>query len=73
MKIFKMTRTHDESGVSGIGKVLDGVVFKDGQTVIKWCVKNMPSSIAIYPSFEAFELIHISSHPTNGTGIVWLN
>lgn len=66
-----MTRESDESGVSGTGKVLEGCVFKDGTTVIRWCVNGKPNSTAIYESFEAFELIHVTSHPTNGTKFVW--
>ena len=53
----------DETGVSGIGHVLDGVVFNDGTTVIKWLTEM--SSIAIYKSFEEFKAIHIDSHPAN--------
>jgi len=33
MKTFDMVRNADESGVSGTGKVLEGVVFHDGTTV----------------------------------------
>ena len=72
MKAFKMIRKADESGVSGIGKVLEGIVFSDGQTVIKWCVKDKPNSIAIYPTYEAFKLIHIDSHPTNETEVIFV-
>ena len=66
-----MIRNGDESGVSGIGKVLEGCVFDDGQTVIRWCVKDKPNSTAIYPTFEAFKFIHIDSHPTNGTELIF--
>jgi hypothetical protein len=71
MKTFYMTREADESGVSGTGKVLEGVVFQDGQTVIRWCVDGKPNSTAIYPTFEDFEFIHVTSHPTNGTKFFW--
>lgn len=71
MKTFYMTRDYDESGVSGTGKVLEGIVFSDGQTVIRWCVKGKPNSTAIYSTFEDFELIHVTSHPTNGTKFYW--
>jgi hypothetical protein len=71
IKTFYIIRHGDESGVSGLGRVLNGVVFPDGQTVIKWCVKDKPNSIAIYPTFEDFKLIHIDSHPTNGTEIIY--
>ena len=71
IRTFSIVRKADESGVSGTGKVLDGVVFDNGQTVIKWTVEGKPNSIAIYPNFNAFKLIHIDSHPTNDTEIVW--
>jgi len=65
MKYFKVSRLFDESGVSGIGHVIDGVIFDDGTTVIKWLTES--SSIAIYKSFEDFKKIHIDSHPKNET------
>lgn len=67
-----MIRRADETGISGVGRVLDGVVFPDGQTVIRWCVADKPASTEIYDSFEAFLEIHVTSHPTNHTEIVWL-
>jgi hypothetical protein len=73
MRTFSMTRFHDESGVSGTGIVLVGVEFLDGTVVVQWIVKNKPSSITTYKSFADFELIHISSHPTNNTIITWNN
>lgn len=69
-RIFTMVRKKDESGVSGRGRVLDGVVFKNGKTVINWRSAN--PSLTIFDSFEEFEQIHIDSHPKNKTDIVWL-
>ena len=71
MKTFRMIRNADESGVSGTGTVLEGVKFSDGIVVVRWCVENMPNSTAIYENFGAFELIHVTSHPTNKTIIKW--
>ena len=65
MKVFDVIRKYDESGVSGVGKVIEGVIFTDGTVVIKW-ITSM-SSIAIYKSFEEFKIIHIDSHPKNET------
>lgn len=65
MKYFKILREADESGVSGTGHVVNGVVFNDGTTVIRWLTEM--SSIAIYKSFEDFKAIHIDSHPQNET------
>ena len=71
MKTFYIIRHADESGVSGVGRVLDGVVFPDGTTVIRWCVENQPSSTAIYPTYKDFKHIHVDAHPDNKTEIIF--
>jgi hypothetical protein len=73
-KLFTMIRKHDESHISGTGRVLDGVVFHNGKVAICWRTEDNHgySSLGIYDSFEAFKFIHIDSHPTNETEIVWL-
>jgi hypothetical protein len=76
-KAFTLYRESDESGVSGTGRVLDGCVFHTGQVVVCWrtdidAAKHGYSSVALYPSWEAFKFIHVKSHPTNGTRVVWL-
>ncbi|OGZ61311.1 MAG: hypothetical protein A3H51_02720, partial [Candidatus Spechtbacteria bacterium RIFCSPLOWO2_02_FULL_38_8] len=60
-RVFTMVRKKDENGISGRGRVLDGVIFEDGKTVISW--RSAKPSIAIYNSFEEFKQIHIDSHP----------
>lgn len=70
MRTFEMTRNHDESGVSGTGKVLEGVVFSDGPCVVRWVADNSPArSEARYDSFGAFVAIHVSPHMDNKTEI----
>ena len=64
-----MIRNADESGVSGTGHVLDGVVFHTGQVVVCW--RSDRSSIATYQSYDDFKTLHIDSHPTNLTEILW--
>jgi hypothetical protein len=71
-RVFAMIRRADETGISGVGRVLNGVVFPDGQTVIRWCVAGKPASTEIYDTFDAFMAIHVVSHPSNHTEIVWL-
>lgn len=76
-RLFTLIRNADESGVSGTGRVLDGAYFHTGQVVICWrtdveAAKHGHSSLGIYPSWEAFQFIHIKSHPTNETAIAWL-
>lgn len=70
-RTFSMIRGGDESGVSGTGKVLEGVQFSDGTVVVRWLTQNQASSTAVYDSFESFNSIHILSHPTNKTRIIW--
>lgn len=70
IEIFLMTRMADESGVSGTGTVLEGVVFSDGTCAVRW--RGATPCTAVWASFEAFKAIHIDSHPTNGTVVEWL-
>lgn len=70
-RVFCMIRQKDESGYSGTGVVLHGIVFADGTTVIHWQTKKKTDSTSIFDSFEDFEKIHIDQHPTNGTQIIW--
>lgn len=44
-----------------LGHVLDGVIFDDGTTVIRW--DSETPSTAIYNTFEDFKLLHIGNHP----------
>ena len=82
LKIFTMTRQFDESGHSGVGKVLDGAVFPSGKTVVCWDPDNAivtmqdgsnVNSIAVFDTFEAFHAIHIGQHPSNDTILTFLN
>lgn len=66
-KLFTLIRHVDESGVSGTGRVLDGVIFHTGQVVVCWrsdIDADRPgySSLAIYPSWEAFLHVHVEPH-----------
>lgn len=79
-QLFEMIRNADESGTSGIGKVLDGVLFPNGRVVICWNAANSKAtvdgetvgSITVFDGFKEFYAIHIGQHPTNGTEINWL-
>jgi hypothetical protein len=75
-RLFTLYRASDESGVSGTGRVLDGVLFHTGQVVICWRTdvdgaKHGHSSLGIYPTWDAFRFIHIDSHPANQTRLEW--
>ena len=76
-RLFTLERRIDETGVSGTGRVLDGVVFHTGQVVICWRTDTRPdepgfSSLAIYPSWDAFLHVHVHPHPRGSTEIRFL-
>lgn len=67
MRQFAMIRRGDESGVSGTGLVLHGVVFDEGECVVRW--RGDKGSVNVYRSYANFVDVHVKSHPTNGTRI----
>lgn len=71
MKKFTMYRQADESGVSGTGIVLQGVVFANGKAVVQWLVGPDPGDTQVKDDFERFLKTHVKSHPTNKTIITW--
>lgn len=73
-RLFTLFRHADETGISGKGRVLDGVIFHTGQVVICWrsdlyVINTGYSSISIYPSWEAFLHIHVNPHPEDASEI----
>ncbi len=56
MRIFKLQRTEDMSGVSGTGCVAEGVVFGNGWVAMVW-LSDRPS-LVFYPTIEDVEAIH---------------
>jgi len=68
MRVFKLVRGKDVSGVSGIGHVLDGITFDDGTTIICW--RGQHSSINVFKSYDDFLAIHVKPHPENDNLIV---
>lgn len=71
-RLFRAIRINDESGVSGTGHVLDGVVWPNKKVTVCWCAKGAPSSIVVYDSYKIFKNIHVRPHPTNKTKIIWI-
>lgn len=68
-RAFTMIRHADETGVSGTGPVLHGVVFPSGTCVVEWRAPHR--SVATWPDFATFAGTHIKPHPSNRTEIVW--
>jgi hypothetical protein len=56
MRTFVVMRNNDVSGISGTGKVAEGVMFSDGQVVIRWL--SLTPSTNIYGSMSEFIGIH---------------
>jgi len=65
MDTFEVHREQDQSGVSGTGVVIEGVMFSTGLCIIHWLTPAPRGSINIFESFEQFMAIHIAPHPTN--------
>jgi hypothetical protein len=56
MRGFYLDRSEDASGVSGTGRVAEGVEFTDGRCALAWL--GPISSVAIYPNIKQLEAIH---------------
>jgi|TARA_R110000751_G_scaffold263158_1_gene362493 hypothetical protein len=67
IRSFTVCRQHDETGISGEGIVVEGVMFATGHTVIHWLTPAPRGSIAFFDAFDDFIKIHVTSHPTNNT------
>lgn len=65
LKVFTIIRQADESGISGTGHVVTGMVFSNGLTNLNWLGEK--SSNTTFDSWEAFLEIHIQAHPSNDT------
>ena len=53
---FVLVRNKDISGTSGVGVVAEGVVFSDGQAILKWL--RDPYSLGVYSSLEHLVAVH---------------
>ena len=72
MRTFTVERTEDETGVSGIGIVAEGVEFSDSTCVVRWCSKESPGrSTVVWDNFGAFAMVHIAPHENNKTKVTF--
>ena len=71
IKAFTVCRQNDESGVSGEGVVIEGVVLATGQCIVHWLYPPPRGGIAIFDSMSDFVKVHIQPHPTNKTIITY--
>ncbi|GFO57344.1 hypothetical protein GMSM_43510 [Geomonas sp. Red276] len=75
--LFTLIRKTDATGVSGTGRVLDGVIFHTGQVVTCWRTDingtDGFTSISVYPSYQAFLHVHVLAHPEGTNEVVFLS
>lgn len=67
MNRFYLQRDKDFTGISGTGRVLDGVQFSDGTVVVRWNTNK--ACTGIYDSIDDFRAIHVH----NGNEIIWID
>lgn len=56
MRRFHFERLEDASGVSGCGKVAEGVIFSNGKVALEWFGNH--SSTNVYDSMDDVVFIH---------------
>jgi hypothetical protein len=66
MRRFELHRDEDATGISGVGKVAEGVQFSSGEVALKWMTPIW--SCVFYLSMAAVE--HIHGHGGR-TRVVW--
>jgi len=53
---FELVRYEDETGISGFGKIAEGVQFSSGKCVIAW-IREIPS-VTVYDTVDQVISIH---------------
>ena len=71
IRTFTVARQSDETGVSGTGVVIEGVVLATGQCIVHWLYPPPRGGIAIFDSMNDFIRVHIQPHPGNKTIITY--
>ena len=67
IRTFTVCRQKDETGVSGEGVVIEGVLLASGHCIIHWLYPPPRGGLAIFDSLQDFEKVHIKPHPSNKT------
>jgi len=71
LRRFYLQRSSDETGISGTGRVLNGVLFTSGKVVVEWC--GQYASVTLHESMESFKAVHMSPHHPTANKLVWLD
>ena len=66
LRIFRVVRDEDVSGVSGTGVIAEGVLFSNGKVVVNWI--SMHKILEVVDSVAEWEAVH--GHEGR-TKIVW--
>lgn len=59
---FYLERLKDETGVSRSGRVLEGVLWQNGEVSVQW--RPPHSTYGFYHSMQEFLIIHVDCHPS---------
>lgn len=68
MHRFTLKRIVDATGVSGTGKVAEGVVFSDGTVALRW-TSNTPSTV-FYAKLDDLKTVHLHGGLSQ---LVWID
>ena len=71
IRSFTVCRQHDQTGVSGEGVIIEGIVLASGHCIIHWLFPPPRGGIAIFDSWEDFLKVHVKPHPENKTIITF--
>ena len=71
IRSFTVCRQYDETGVSGEGVIIEGIVLASGHCIIHWLFPPPRGGIAIFDSLEDFLKVHVKPHPENKTLITF--
>ena len=55
-RLFYLQRDQDLSGISGTGRVADGVMWPDGSCCVRW--RTETSSLSVWTSFADMVTVH---------------
>lgn len=72
MRRFYLDRKEDATGISGTGRVVEGVVFSNGLVALTWFNPRIAqwTSVSLYPDMDVVEQIHGHGGKTE---IVWVD
>ena len=71
IRTFTVARKNDETGVSGVGVIIEGVEYATGPVVVHWLFPPPRGGIAIFDSLGDFLKVHVHPHPANKTIITF--